>query len=754
MPPKKPVTPISPAEEPMFMTWEEGDKQARALAIARCNSGDNQPVTRSVGTSIFSDVGGPDISVRDGFSRTDYEEFRRGEAIPTKPKEIIRACMGAYNQVGIVRNVVDMMADFTTQGIGLYHPNEKIEQFFQEWFRRVRGGDRSERFVNLLFRTANVVVRRTTAKLTNKVEDEMRRAKSDADQDAEPTVKLGKREIPWSYRFINPLTLEILDDDLSLFVTGENSNLGISLPTGLVNKIKNPKNARQRELVQRIPDHIRQAVERGAKVIPLENEKLKTSYYKRDDWDAWAIPMIYPILADINLLKKMKLADLAALDGAISCIRVWKLGDIASRILPTPTAINKLANMLMNNVGGGVMDLVWGPEIDLLETSTEVYRFLGSTKYEPCLTQIYAGLGIPPTLTGAQQQGGGGFSNNFISLKTLTERLEYARGRLAEFWQDEIRLVQQAMGFRFPAKLVFDRMTLTDEAAEKQLLLNMWDRGLVSDEVVVERFGETPEIEEVRIRRDERKRKNGTKPLKASPYHDPQTDYGYKKIFAQLGAVTPSQLGVELDDNAKGEMPVLDKQLEQADKTAKLTTQDKQAERDHQYRTERLQIKHGVHPNQIENTLNKTKVGSPGRPKQAKDKHKRKEKEIKPRTSASYLKTLAWTNDAQDKISTITSSAYLKSLGKKNLRQLTEDESATFEQYKFFLLCNLRPDSEVTEQEIVGLSKANLQAPAPIHELLKATLALHTEKHGKEPTLDDYRLYQAGAVAAWNTDVA
>jgi hypothetical protein len=57
--------------------------------------------------------------------------------------------------------------------------------------------------------------------------------------------------------------------------------------------------------------------------------------------------------------------------------------------------------MLCNNVGGGVMDLVWGPEIDLVETKTDVHHFLGQTKYEPVLTAIYAGLGIPPTLTGA-----------------------------------------------------------------------------------------------------------------------------------------------------------------------------------------------------------------------------------------------------------------------------------------------------------------------------------------------------------------
>ena len=58
-------------------------------------------------------------------------------------------------------------------------------------------------------------------------------------------------------------------------------------------------------------------------------------YYKKDDWMLWSNPMIYAILDDIMMLEKMKLADIAALDGAISNIRLWKLGSLEEKILPT-----------------------------------------------------------------------------------------------------------------------------------------------------------------------------------------------------------------------------------------------------------------------------------------------------------------------------------------------------------------------------------------------------------------------------------
>ena len=41
-----------------------------------------------------------------------------------------------------------------------------------------------------------------------------------------------------------------------------------------------------------------------------------------------ANPLVYAILDDIVMLEKMRLADMSALDGAISNIRLWTLGNL------------------------------------------------------------------------------------------------------------------------------------------------------------------------------------------------------------------------------------------------------------------------------------------------------------------------------------------------------------------------------------------------------------------------------------------
>ena len=48
-------------------------------------------------------------------------------------------CMDAYDKVGIVRNIIDLMGDFGSQGISIAHENKSVEKFFQQWFRKIDG---------------------------------------------------------------------------------------------------------------------------------------------------------------------------------------------------------------------------------------------------------------------------------------------------------------------------------------------------------------------------------------------------------------------------------------------------------------------------------------------------------------------------------------------------------------------------------------------------------------------------------------
>lgn len=677
------------SNEDLFVSWQDGDTAGKLKALNGIR--DAEIVTAGYNGLSFRDID-TGTNVRQEFTRDDYEYFRPGESLPKTQIDKIAYAMSCYDTNGLVHNVIDLMADFACQGIHLVHNSPSVQQFYREWFDKVNGDERSERFVNTLLRCGNTVIKFSTAKLSLKQADKLRTAVA---ADIEPefdAIDLEKREIPWKYVFLNPLSLEVIGGEIASLIGKPLFNL--KLPYSLRTKINNASNSQIKSLLEKLPADLLSAIKSGSKVFPLDPAKTKVFYYKKDDWNVWANPMIAPIFKDLIMLDKLKLADMAALDGAINRIRVWKLGSMEHKFAATKAAFDKLSNELTNNVGSGTIDLIWNDAIDLIETNTDVHQFLGDSKYSSTFTCIYQGLGVPPTLTGTSTASG--FTNNYISLKTLVERLNYVRAVLLDFWNEQVKLVQKAMGFRFPAIVRFDRMTLSDESAEKALLIQLADRDLISVETIQERFGEIPELERVRMNKEKRMREKGSVSNKAGPWHNPQQDFEMKKLAMSGGGVAPSEVGVNLLPRKKGEKS----------------------------------------PLQMRRTEKSKQSGIPqqGRPFNSKDKQKRKQKRVKYRTSA-----FLWARDAQKTIAEVIDPAFLEICNKKTQRSLTDDEVGKLEAYKFNILLSLEPFQDINTDLIQAIAADKPKVLEQPNYMYRDFLNAYVAKTDKQPTMDQSR---------------
>jgi len=609
------------------------------------------------------------IHGKPGLTRRGYDYFRPDEAVPIQIKEIIHRADDVYQRVGLVKNVIDLMADFAVQGIKPVHKNKRIEKFYRKWFKKVKGKDRSERFLNNIYRVANVVINRQTAKISLKTADMFfRTTAADTTEEDDDVVNVSKREIPWRYTFIDPVYVNVSAGALSSFVGQKRYEL--SIPAALRKIITSPKTDNEKAIIAGLPSQIIEAA-KTKKPYPLDPQKTLVFHYKKDDWQSWAYPMIYSIMDDITVIEKLKLADMAALDGAISNIRIFKLGNLEHKIAPTKAAASKLSSILQNNVGGGTLDLVWGPDIELIESNTNVHQFLGEAKYIPHMNSVYAGLGIPPTLTGTF--GAAGTTNNFISLKTLTQRLQYGRDTLVAFWEKEFELVQKAMGFKYSARLEFDRMDLSNEDTEKALLIQLADRNVISDELLQTRFGFDPEMEKIRINRESRERETNRMVQKAGPWYDPMFEEGMKKVALQIGLATPSQVGLELEKKKSGEKTVLEMKIP----PTPIGT-----------------------PSRVKDSPESLK-GEPqqGRPKNSKDSKKRKTKTFSPQTGA---KLQIWADSAQDKISEFINPLLLEFYDKKNMRSLSSEQYNEAEATRTKILLSAQPNVDITQEYILN----------------------------------------------------
>ena len=231
-------------QQPLYLTWAEGDEQGKARALAGMSpasmgavilrgQGEGpvrmDPLGRAQARDTFRNAA-PNVHVREGFDREDYDYFRPNARIPTDPREIIRAGMQAYEKIGVVHNIVDMMSDFVTQGVDLVHPVARHEEFYREWFYRVRGNHITERAANLLYRCGQFFSRRMTAIIPQSLITDFRKGRASevcspasrlaarsADLDYESPPEPPSGEIPFEYVFLNPLTLRPSNPALSFF---------------------------------------------------------------------------------------------------------------------------------------------------------------------------------------------------------------------------------------------------------------------------------------------------------------------------------------------------------------------------------------------------------------------------------------------------------------------------------------------------------------------------------------------------------
>ena len=684
-----------------YASWEDEEGKSAALSNYTSSITEFASASRTSYDNITTYQSG-----RPGLQKSDYDYFRSSEKVPTKSKEIISFARKSYRQIGLIRNSIDLMGDFACQGVRLVHPNPRIERFYNDWFSRVKGSFVSERFCNLLFREANVVLRMKTAKLNKSKRLEMQKAVAEIDMKADLTENLFRKgELPWQYVFLDPLLLNVVGGPLAT-MSGEYL-YRMDIPKDLkrdLNKIKNTGGREEKEMLKSIPKELLESGNAG-KGILLPPEKTFTYFYKKDDWQTWADPMTYACFDDLILYEKLKLADKAALDGAVNKIRVWKLGSLDHKLAPTPTAASALGSILGANTGGGTMDIVWGPDIELIETGTDVQRFLGEEKYRPTLMSIYSCLGIPPTLTGTF--GANGTTNNFISLKTLTERLNYVRSILIEFWNYQVKAIQKSMGFRQPAQVEFDFMQLDDPTSMMQLMINLADRNIISDEFVQRQIKAKPGIEEKRIANETKKRGKGKMQEKVSPYHAVDKDFSLEKIALQTGVASPSQVGLKLDPKSPDEKTGLE-----------MRSKPKPTE---------PKIEDNISP------------GEPGRPKNSTDEMPRERRTFKPAIKAT---TELWAKKAQAKISKTVNPIILGRFDKKNMRSLSSEQTQEAEKIKFEILCSLEPNSKVDQMSIAKAIKSGLKQKG-IHNECEQWISQASEDSDERLSIDEIRSIRA-----------
>lgn len=583
----------------------------------------------------------------------------------------------AYREVGIVRNVIDIMTDFASEGLSMDHPIESQQRFYEAWAKKVNLNELARQVLQGMYKWGNVGVFKFWGKIRPKTKKEMMAKAKELfaqGKDKEATKaffrnneKFAKARIPVRYSCIPPFRIRIwgtvlFDDRKHFYHVSSLDRLKLENPADNASVL-------EKSLIDSMDPGMRNQLQRDG-FIEFPQDNFNMFHYKRDCSRLWSDPLILPVMDDLRYKKLLRRLDMSVAESIINPITVFKLGKTVEGFAPTKEMFQNLATLLKTPVQ--TKTLIWSDLIEVEQHHIDASEVLSMEKYQEVNDAILAGLGISSVLiNGGNMSGGkssGGFAGAFLSVRTLLERLEDARNIIIKFLRDEVSIVRKAMGWKRDPIISWSQMSLKDEAAEKRIVMDLLDRKVISAESALNFLGFDKDVEMRRkVREDKLTDKSGTV-HSVGPYEE---------AVRVQGDSDPARLGIDVQE----------KQLEIQEKAAEEQTR--------------------VAKQQAKETKQDGPSRGPGRTADRGDTSSRRQtKERKPRVTAVNLE-VALKN--RESIEDWFKPLYLESIKKSNLRQLTAKEKRNFNSCILAIYASMPNVENYTESLISAYANKLLQ---------------------------------------------
>lgn len=523
------------------------------------------------GTGLLNGVGRMFSSVHNGGpGGGGFQYVKRFSSNDVWNHQVIAMCTMAYLGYGVVTNIVDLYADFATEGIQIYHPDKSVQNFYKAWAEKVCLRERvHSMFVNL-FVAANVFVHRRWASLSDGDKRAMKRSEGATVINDELFVKFKttdksvaksadsfvdhflkareslvsktaaaptpltpseelmpenkKKMIPWGYTFLNPVQMEvrgrrIQGENYWVMAIDKKDTLDLARGLGLksyvdigTTEVNLPK-----KFLDRVSKYQGASGTGYAAEIKLSTEELSVVQRPgKFDWFAWGVPFIFPALKALSFKDCLRNMEAKAAQSMMNALYLFKLGNIKDGFPAEDEHFERFADMMQMPASVGY--LIWNDQVTGEVIQPDVSAIFDPKKHDSADRDILQALGVPDVLLGGK---GGNFSNSYIAVAGLLEKLESYRDEVQRWLMGELKIIADAMGFRKLPEVKFDYTTLTDEKARQTFLLALYDRNILSADNLLQEANTDIDVQEVKKCQEKDLTKKGGLMERKGPFDKP-----------------------------------------------------------------------------------------------------------------------------------------------------------------------------------------------------------------------------------------
>lgn len=504
------------------------------VAEASSNSGDG----------MRRDIAGS-IERTDRFKNIDdgLVPFRNSNAVygPSKSAVDIRdaviLCQKCYYNFALFRNIIDLMTEFSIDNIYYKGGTKQSRIFFEALFKKINIWDLQDKFFREYYRSGNVFIYRFDAEVKpndirklvqsvaaqkdpfaskrvtpigdpvldqNKIIGDPSLDKNNKmgyptgypkDGDNNPLLQQGdvKLEIepmkmPARYIILNPADINMLGT--------ANFSYGIYykiLTEYEVSRLRNLQTEEDIEVFNSLPTFTKDQIRAGVRsvYIPLDTKKVKIVFYKKQDYEPFAVPMGYPVLEDINAKIEMRRIDMAITRTMQQMILLVTAGTEPDKGGINQKNLDTLKTLFTNQSVGRVLVADYTTKAEFIVP--KIAELLDPRKYEIIDKDINVGLNNVFL-------GGEKFANQQKKIEVFVKRLEQAKEAfLHNFLIPEIKRISKSLNFKSYPTPYYDDTVQKDDPSYTKIYSHLIDIGVLTPEQGIEAIqtNRLPEIDDL-----------------------------------------------------------------------------------------------------------------------------------------------------------------------------------------------------------------------------------------------------------------
>lgn len=385
----------------------------------------------------------------------------------TNIRDAIELCQKAYANIAVFRNAIDVMSEFANSSIYLEGGSASARDFIYKWFERINLWNLKDQYFREYYRSGNIFLYRVDGKFSKSDFDKMNKIYASS-------LSLQPGKLPVKYIVMNPY--DVVVSKSSSFQTAFYEKI---LSEYDLERLRNPKTEYDQQVYDALDPDTKEKIKTGTFSsdglrIKLDPGHLVYSFYKKQDYEPFAIPFGYPVLDDINFKLELKKIDQAICRTIENVILLITMGAEPDKGGINPRNMEAMQNLFKNESVGRVLVSDYTTKAQFI--IPDIGKVVGPAKYEVINNDIKEGL--QNVIVGDER-----YSNTQVKAKIFLERLEESRNAfIYDFLQPQVKMVCQNLGFRKYPKVKFEQTDIKDEVQLQRVATRLMELGIITPE--------------------------------------------------------------------------------------------------------------------------------------------------------------------------------------------------------------------------------------------------------------------------------